>query len=79
MRDHPNHIQPIMGGLWGIKLVNSTIRTKYQKIFMESLNDLEHSLGIRTERNHDQELLLKHFWYSNRNLVMPILKLAVFL
>ena len=62
MRDHPNHIQPIMGGLWGVKLIESESRSTYETLFKESLKDLEHSLGLRTERNHDQEILLKYFW-----------------
>lgn len=65
MRDHPLHIQPIMGGLFGLKL--SSNRTKYQNIFNNSLQDKEHSLGARKERNHDQVLLEKHFWPVVRN------------
>ena len=33
MRDHPNHIQPIMGGLWGIKLADPEMRKTYQTLF----------------------------------------------
>ena len=31
MRDHPFHIQPIMGGLWGIRLTMN--RTKNEAVF----------------------------------------------
>ena len=67
IRDHPNHIQPIMGGLWGIKLADPEMRKTYQTLFKEALEDIKISLAPRTERNHDQELLLKHFWPIVRN------------
>merc|ERR1711976_480857 len=52
MRDHPFHIQPIMGGLWGIRLTLN--RTKHESNFRSLLLDVKDSLGPPKERNHDQ-------------------------
>ena len=60
MRDHPFHIQPIMGGLWGIRLTMN--RTKHESNFRSLLMDVKDSLGPPKERNHDQVLLEKYFW-----------------
>lgn len=65
MRDHPLHIQPIMGGMWGLKLTQN--RTKYHLLFEEMLNSPEHSLAPRKERNHDQALLEQVIWPVVRN------------
>ena len=69
MRDHPNHIQPIMGGLWGLKMPDIQTRSTFKEMFLELFEDTEHSLAARTERNHDQELLLKHIWYTYFHVV----------
>ena len=69
MRDHPNHIQPIMGGLWGLKMPDIQTRSSYKQMFLELFKDTEHSTAPRTERNHDQELLLKHIWYTYFHVV----------
>ena len=66
MRDHPNHQKPIMGGLFGVKLTGSS-RQKYEKILMTVLSDQEHSRAPRSQRDHDQFLLTKHFWPEVRN------------
>ena len=60
MRDHPFHQQPIMGGLCGYRL--DLDRMKFEDLFSKMLQDSEHSLAPRTERNHDQILLEKHLW-----------------
>ena len=52
MRDHPFHIQPIMGGLWGIRQTMN--RTKNEAVFKSMLLDAKHSLSPPKERNHDQ-------------------------
>lgn len=66
MRDHPNHIQPIMGGLWGVKLNKS--RHFFEGLLKDALLAREHSLASRNERNHDQVILERYFWYEIKKL-----------
>ncbi|XP_059085676.1 uncharacterized protein LOC131882530 isoform X2 [Tigriopus californicus] len=61
MRDHPNHQNKIMGGLWGVKLINETFRSQMEEAFMGLLTDPV-AYRPRTKRGADQFLLMRHIW-----------------
>ena len=53
MRDHPNHIAKIMGGLWGAR-INDQNRKKWMNLIISLLNKAH---GSKIEYNLDRYLL----------------------
>ena len=39
MRDHPLHDLSMFGGLWGTKLINKSIRSKWKKAWQSGQNE----------------------------------------
>ena len=56
MKDHPHHRANIMGGMWGAKLTNETIRNKFNTSLNEMLKSQE---ALELRRGADQRILTK--------------------
>ena len=61
MRDHPHHDIGVLGGTWGIKLSNPTIRKQYGDSFKLMLRDPIAS-SKRDIHGPDQTALTKYIW-----------------
>ena len=61
MRDHPNHNETVLGGLWGIKMTPK-MRLLMNKTFETIFTKSASFCGSRKEYNHDQTLLRNFIW-----------------
>ena len=60
MRDHKNHTEPIMGGMWGVKL-SPYIRKRMRKSFVD-IFDAKLFFADKNQWSPDQNLLKKYIW-----------------
>ena len=61
MRDNPIHVEPIIPGLFGVKLSPAT-RLQMEAIFNQLFEHSTHFYGKRTEYGHEEKVLKKHIW-----------------
>ena len=64
MRDHPNHGVFVLGGMWGVKLINEKIRQFMEKSFDEGF-DAKIFYANRYGKQPDQDFLSRFIWYLN--------------
>jgi hypothetical protein len=62
MRDHPNHATAVMGGTWGVKLVNPEVRQNFGKSFKKMFKEKEIVYASRETAGWDQTALKHHVW-----------------
>ena len=68
MRDHPNHKEEILAGMWGVKLTSS-IRMKLHQSF-DKIFESNVFYNNPDQRGSDQELLKEYIWPWAKELAM---------
>ena len=61
MRDHPQHCVPILGGTWGARMTEDTIRQEWVRTFQNMLEDPLNKASA-DKVGPDQALLQKLVW-----------------
>ena len=63
MRDHPWHNTQILGGLFGMRIVNEADRRKLANVFKRMMAD-KGADKAKASKGTDQVLLTKHLWHD---------------
>ena len=61
MRDHMYHANPIMGGMWGIKLT-PYVRSRMNQSFIDMSQDAKLFFSDKDQHGPDQNLVEKYIW-----------------
>ena len=69
MRDHPYHTVPLLGGTWGARITDKTIRQKWKETWEGILED-KLAYAPRTAKGPDQDLLRDHVWSWGKDVAM---------
>lgn len=61
MRDNQHHVEPIIPGLFGMKL-SPNARSHIETIFYQMFERSTNFYGKRTEYGHEDRVLQKYIW-----------------
>ena len=63
IRDHPNHDQPILAGLWGTKLSNDLIRNKWRESWKNGFLNEKLLMFSKPDSYGPDQTFLKRYTY----------------